>query len=1019
MVAVLIEYIDRTAPQTQILRGSLPAPASKPVADTESAWVDAWLHEVEKAAGSAVADLTECVVFIIDTKATHVPPITPLVSRRTQDGGYGKTRPLDIERLANGGEACLRPGDAFIGSLLKLLAQGSGMDASCGKLFDALLDQLIATERFFLDAVCSPFLRRGEARPGALIWRIANDETQYPVIESSVPQTRILSGPIPWYVDPVSGETGLLAVDIDPAVLTAINRAPMLRPVHVKRVREALEKRVAAPVPLPVEISVRVINDPPVPVLRLCSREANGMGGPDVLDRAEFFFDYGGMDVRPFSDVPEFTTIDGGSIVRRRRDLVAEDAALALLKESGLRRTFATHDSSAKEETFAAFIFDEEGPTPWFRFAHMGVPLLRERGWRVEVDETFRHSVIEPLNDEAWDAEFVESSSGWFDCEVGIQIEGRRISLLPILLDMLRQDRRSFESFLRADSPETHLYLQTPQGTLALPFSRLRTIVETFLEVLDPNDKGDGVPPLSLLDAAALQNADTFPWKTPKRLAELARKLGSFAGIAPVEPSADLRAKLRPYQREGLNWLQFLREYGFGGILADDMGLGKTVQTLAHLLAEKESGRMKNPALLVVPTSLVPNWLDESALFAPTLKTLSLHGADRAGRFRSIKRSDLVITTYPLLCRDDILVKRKWHAVVLDEAQMVKNYASKGAQLVRRLRTEHRLCLTGTPIENHLGELWTQFDFLMPGTLGDHSRFTRFFRTPIEKEGDTQRRSSLSRRVRPFILRRTKGEVAKELPPKTEIVRRVELASDQRDLYEAIRLTMHNRVREEVSKRGLARSRIVILDALLKLRQACCDPRLVKAPSARKAKSSAKLADLREMLPQLIEDGRRVLIFSQFTSMLDLVEPELDRLKIPFVQIRGTTKDRRTPVKRFQAGEVPVFLISLKAGGTGLNLTAADTVIHLDPWWNPAVERQATDRAHRMGQTNSVFVYKLIAAGTVEERILEMQARKAAIADGIFSDDPDAKFTIEAEDLERLFAPIEHASGGSRIKALS
>ncbi|MBD5656984.1 MAG: DEAD/DEAH box helicase, partial [Candidatus Eremiobacteraeota bacterium] len=335
-----------------------------------------------------------------------------------------------------------------------------------------------------------------------------------------------------------------------------------------------------------------------------------------------------------------------------------------------------------------------------------------------------------------------------------------------------------------------------------------------------------------------------------------------------------------------------------------------------------------------------------------------------------------------------------------------KNPQSKAAQIAMRLRSAHRLCLTGTPVENHLGDLWSLFSIALPGALGDRRQFARLFRGPIEKKGDAVRASLLAERIRPFLLRRTKEAVATELPEKTEIVQRVELVGAQRDLYETIRVTMQRRVRDEIEQRGLARSQIVILDALLKLRQVCCDPRLLPV-GLRKTAESVKFDFLFEMLPQLVEDGRRVLLFSQFTSMLDLIAPALNARDIPFVVLTGKTMDRASVVKRFQSGEVPVFLISLKAGGTGLNLTAADTVIHYDPWWNPAVERQATDRAHRIGQTQHVFVYKLIGAGTVEEKIVELQTRKAALAAAIFSEKGAAGARFSVEDVERLFAPLE------------
>ena len=415
------------------------------------------------------------------------------------------------------------------------------------------------------------------------------------------------------------------------------------------------------------------------------------------------------------------------------------------------------------------------------------------------------------------------------------------------------------------------------------------------------------------------------------------------------------------------------------------MGLGKTVQTLAHILVEKREGRLDRPCLVVCPTSVVPNWCAEAARLAPELRVLSLHGSDRATAVSATSpNSDLVVTTYALLPRDaDRLLPIAWHIAVLDELQAIKNVAAKATQLVCRLDARHRLCLTGTPVENHLGELWSQFAFLMPGLLGDAKRFARVFRNPIEKRQDDDRRAVLAARVKPFLLRRTKAVVAADLPPKSEIPIPLELAGPQRDLYETVRLAMHEKVRREVAAKGFARSHIVILDALLKLRQVCCDPRLVKLAAARGVSASVKLAHLLEMLPPLIEDGRRILLFSQFTSMLDLIKPQLARVGIDFVELRGDTADRAAPVARFQSGKVPLFLISLRAGGTGLNLTAADTVIHYDPWWNPAVEDQATDRAYRIGQNKAVFVYKMVTQGTVEERMIALQERKRALGRGI------------------------------------
>lgn len=471
-----------------------------------------------------------------------------------------------------------------------------------------------------------------------------------------------------------------------------------------------------------------------------------------------------------------------------------------------------------------------------------------------------------------------------------------------------------------------------------------------------------------------------------------------------AEP-AGFNGQLRAYQREGLAWLQFLREYGFGGILADDMGLGKTVQILAHIQTEKAAGRMDRPCLIVAPTSTLPNWRRECERFAPDLKVVTLRGGRRVDRFVGLPEADVALTTYPLLARDhEHLEKTGYHLLVLDEAQNIKNPITVAAKAARALTARHRICLSGTPVENHLGELWSLFQFLMPGFLGTDADFRRRFRNPIEKSGDKEARERLSRRVRPFMLRRTKGQVVKELPPKTEVVETVEFEDPQRDLYESIRVAMDKQVRDLIANQGFEKSRIQVLDALLQLRQVCCDPRLVKLDSAKRVTASAKLDRLIEMLGVLLQDGRRVLLFSQFTSMLDLVEERLKAEGIEWVRISGDTEDRETPVRRFQAGEVPLFLISLKAGGTGLNLTAADTVILYDPWWNPAVENQAIDRAHRIGQENPVIVYKLVAAGTIEEKMLEMQARKGDIARSILEDDAESIRTLTADDLRWILS---------------
>jgi SNF2 family DNA or RNA helicase len=403
---------------------------------------------------------------------------------------------------------------------------------------------------------------------------------------------------------------------------------------------------------------------------------------------------------------------------------------------------------------------------------------------------------------------------------------------------------------------------------------------------------------------------------------------------------------------------------------------------------------------------VISNWEREIGRFAPSLRVLCLHGSKREGRRREIHAADVVLTTYPILVRDlPSFEGLSFHHLVLDEAQAIKNPRSLASRAAREISARHRLCLSGTPIENNLEELWSLFDFLMPGFLGDAERFRSYFRYPIERAGNVARLEALRSAVTPFILRRMKETVARELPPKTEIVRPVELDDDQRELYECIRVAAHGDVRRAIRKKGVTGSTIAILDALMKLRQVCCDPRLVNVPSARKVKGSAKLELFFELLTTELAEGRRLLVFSQFTRMLSLIALGLDERRLPFVELTGSTVDRTRVVDRFDRREVDVFLISLKAGGTGLNLTSAETVIHYDPWWNGASQAQATDRAHRIGQTRPVFVHNLIVAGSVEERMLRLQQKKAELARALLglSGAPSA---LSERDLDDLFAPL-------------
>jgi len=794
----------------------------------------------------------------------------------------------------------------------------------------------------------------------------------------------ILSQTGPWYVDGATGAVGPIRLR-----RPAAPAAPVREDTDRHRRRTPSHGRAA--------VEPVIVERPITPVLRLGRLECpDEFGRLQRVDALTLAFDYGGA-VAAIDDDRQFLRIDGQFV---RRNPAAEAAALEALRQDGFVQMRVADKAAAKGRRVFVFRGRESGES-WQRFVAERVPELESLGWRSMIDREFGPRHVEQVGD--CDVRIADAASGGFSLEFGIEIDGVRQALLPILNHLLA--RGGIDAARIVDD---QVITSLEDGRIVkLPADRIRRLLAIMGDLIEAAQRtADGA--LVLPDAEAptvldLEDLLSTRWENAAAIKTYVDRFRGQPEIPPVALPASFATVLRPYQQHGVEWLQHLRVHGLSGFLADDMGLGKTAQTIAHIVVEQDSGRLQQPALIVVPTSLVPNWTAELTKFAPHLRVAILHGLDRHERRGQLAGVHVVITTYMVLARDiDAMKDQHWHMVVLDEAQAIKSPDAKATRAVCQLKAGQRLCLSGTPIENNLDELWSQFAFLMPGLLGARRDFSKRFRTPIEKKGSDVRRLQLIRRIKPFILRRTKSEVATELPAKHTILRRITLAPDQRELYETIRITLHDTVREQIAARSLAQSRIVVLDALLKLRQACCDPRLVKLPSARQIQTSSKLDELLEMLGEMIPEGRRVLVFSQFTSMLDLIAPRLKAAGIPFVELRGDTRDRARPVEAFQAGEVPVFLISLKAGGRGLNLTAADTVIHYDPWWNPAVEDQASDRAHRIGQTKSVFVFKLVASDTVEERILELQQRKAALANIAFMDEAEIGM-LGFDDIDYLF----------------
>jgi superfamily II DNA or RNA helicase len=961
-----------------------------------------WLTDLEGASSQRQPHRQYLVYSLFATERQELN-LAVIRKRRDRAGISVTVGPYEIERIVRANAQVIQPDDVAVALLLTDISFED--ERFRADLLANAVDVMLRTGRAIWQGSDVP-LRRGPARSGTIVWHLNPDRTQQPGIRIGDVLTTFVLVRGPWYVDVVTGEMGEIDVGVDARLAEVVLSAPPLHEMEAASVAATLQRH-GLPGPSS-STDIRTIEEPPRLALRLERRsypvyEYTYRSKVETREVwvAQLKFLYGRHELSPNERGADCRDVEDGVLVVRLRDRAAETACVERVNACGLVRFNAyLQDVPADAGTF---VFPERrgagkaSPNPWVTFVLLDVPRLREEGWTVEIDDDFPARVVVPDKPPT-----IDLSDGRiadvFDVDVTVDVDGKPVALVPMLLEALRASPN-----LLRDGRELAVVGALADGRgLAIPADRLRKIVDMLVELFGTEPGGTTIALSRALSLAGLDGQVRVEGTAMRRVRDAARTLLGGNDEPEIAVPKSLRAELRPYQLDGLRWLQRLRALGFGGILADSMGLGKTIQTLAHLLAEQEAGRLDRPALVVAPTSVLPNWQAEAQRFAPSLRIVVLHGADRAERHPEIAGAHLVVTSYALLARDhEVLLRQPWHVAVLDEAQNIKNPDAKTAQIARRLNARQRIALTGTPVENHLGELWSLFAYAEPGVLGERKAFDRNFRRPIEREQDALRSNVLGARIGPFVLRRAKEDVERDLPPKTEILRTIELSTAQRDLYETIRAAMHERVRSAIAERGLARSSIVVLDALLKLRQVCCDPRLVKA-ARRSVAPGAKIGMLMSMLEELIDDGRRILLFSQFTSMLALIEDELQGKAVPYVILTGDTKDRATPVRRFQAGEVPLFLISLKAGGTGLNLTAADTVIHYDPWWNPAVEQQATDRAHRIGQDKPVFVYKLICEQTIEERIVELQARKGALAAALL-DGQRAAVPLDAEEIAHLF----------------
>ncbi|MBV9881155.1 MAG: DEAD/DEAH box helicase [Gemmatirosa sp.] len=744
--------------------------------------------------------------------------------------------------------------------------------------------------------------------------------------------------------------------------------APIGEAAQVATEIAALHPRLP-PVELPEAFGVTAIRVPPHPVLALratveaapaAAPAASAASASAARVDATLVFDYDGARTAADAAGTIVPQSDMSRVVYR--DRAAESALVARLEAAGFRR--------GRSDGMDYQVAPARAP-------HAAAELAAE-GWDVELEgRRVRIGRSAALR--------VRSGIDWFDLDATLDFGGVSAAL-PELLAALRRGER----------------------TVALGDGSLGVVPDAWAAryglVAALAGRGDGkgarftASQLALLDALLDPHEADASVDVDETFARARAALETAQRIDPIDPPAGFTGELRPYQRVGLGWLDFLRRVGFGGVLADDMGLGKTVQVLALLESRRQAGA--GPSLVVVPRSLVFNWENEARRFTPSMRVLVHHGAGRAANMERLHEYDLVLTTYGTLRRDAVEFRDDtFDYVVLDEAQAIKNAGTATAKAARLLRGNHRLAMSGTPIENSLDDLWSLFEFLNPGMLGAAPAFGQLVRAG--EDGGDAGRAIVARGVRPFLLRRTKEQVAPELPPRSEQTVWVELGATERRLYDELRDHFRASLGTRIARDGLARSRMHVLEALLRLRQAACHPALVDP--ARAGESSSKIDVLLSQVAEVVAEGHKALVFSQFTSLLALVRPQLDAAGITYEYLDGRTRDRARRVERFQSDPAcPLFLVSLKAGGLGLNLTAADYVFLLDPWWNPAAEAQAIDRAHRIGQTRRVMALRLVARGTIEEKVLDLQRGKRELADAIVRADQGAVSELTAEELRML-----------------
>ena len=966
------------------------------------------------------------LVYLLDTDARNRLCVEVQLTRLLNRNAF---RPAPVKRLMElmRGQysGYLAPEDR---RLLARLAQHESHEgvALAGEEGRELLGAMVETGRAFLAGGRGGRLRwtePAEARPGwegvdACRWRpVLGAGPEAAGVWATVPPVRFGPGA-------KTDHVAELHVPEWPAPLagTWLRAEPMDAEEAARYIAKLVNRHPGSPVPAPEGVAFEEETVRPVPrlcVLRKDNLPATGAARLITLQDlllARLEFQYGPRAV-PWDDPrPEIAFRAGSSARRVRRDTAFEAQALARLKALGFAAKPPDPAAGLFDFHKGDFILADETPGSWETLLRRAFPALRKEGWEFEDPPDF---ALKTSSGEAdWYSGFSPSGAQWFTFEAGVRHKGRRVPVIPLIRDFLLSHAGESDESLRERFARSTFALQEAggDGCILLPGGKIRDIFESLFELRHGADIRGGGVRMGAWRAAELALDGVADEEPDEGTAAMAARLRAWLGRSDIldEPPGlpgDLSA-LRGYQRRALGWMEFLRDTGTGGILADDMGLGKTFQVLAHLRHQQHEDRLGKPALVVAPVSVMENWLREAAARAPSLRARLHHGAGRGAIDPA--SADLFVTSYGHLRQDtNLLAEVEWSVVVLDEAQAIKNSASQAFAAATRLRAGHRLALSGTPVENHPGELWALLHFAFPGFLGTEEHFRQYFPRGASDEAAERARENaawLARRIAPFVLRRRKDDVATELPPKTEIEHILPLSDLQARAYEALRLKLNRDIRDLLERRGIAQSTVFVLDALLRLRLLCCDPRLRGEGGGKAtAADSAKLNRLLELLDELVAEGRRVLVFSQFTRMLDLIEAEIKERGWAFLRLTGDTPPAGRPalVNAFNEGDAPVMLVSLKAGGVGINLTAADTVVHYDPWWNPAVEAQATDRVHRIGQDKPVFVHRLIAEGTVEEKIRALHARKQGLVDAIIEGLPADRVALDEETIEAFFGDPE------------